>query len=157
MRISTRFSCCAAALAAMLSMAPALAADMSEFDLNKLNSWADALAVCDVNRFLLTEPDVNADVLLVPGNDNSRIALYHPLYVPPSSFFSSVIREAYNNVRKAGLVTPESYHKARIHYAGRMISVYRSASFADKRHMRDQMELCYILSQRAGVKLNINR
>jgi hypothetical protein len=155
MRIAAKLGACA--LAAMLGTVSAEAGKLTDFDLNKLDNWSDAIAVCDVTRFLLTEPDVNADVILVSGRDNSRVALYRPLYAPPTNFFSDAMRDAFENVRKAGFVTPESYGKSRIHFAGRMINSYRGASLADKRYLLDQMELCYHLAARAGVKLDMKR
>jgi hypothetical protein len=142
----------AIALAVFLSIAPASAGRITDYDLNKLNSWAEAIAVCDVTRFLLTDPDLSADVILVGGHDNSRVALYRPLFAPPTNFFSESMRETYENVHKAGLVTAEDYSRARIHYAQRMIDAYRNASLADKKFLKEQMELCYHLAARAGVK-----
>jgi hypothetical protein len=155
MRIAARFRACAAMIAVMLGTTPAFAGHMTDFDLNKLDSWSDALAVCDITRFLLTDPDVNADAILVSGRDNTRVVLYRPLFAPPTNFFSDVMREAFENVRKAGLATPESYGKSRIHYAGLMIGAYRGATLAEKRYLADQMDLCYHLAARAGVKLEM--
>lgn len=140
-------------LSILLAASPAAAGHMTDFDLNKLNDWSEAIAVCDVTRFLLTEPDVSADAIVVAGRDNRHIALYKPLFQPPTNFFSEIMRETFERVEKAGFVTRESYVRARIRYAGLMISAYTGASFADKRYMADQMELCYRLAARAGVKL----
>jgi hypothetical protein len=155
MRITAILGACA--LAALLGTVPAEASRLTDFDLNKLDNWSDALAVCDVTRFLLTDPDINADVVLISGRDGTRVVLYRPLFAPPTNFFSDAIREAFDNVRKAGFVTLDSYGKARIHYAGQMINAYRGASLADKRYLLDQMDLCYHLAARAGVKLDMKR
>ena len=141
------------ALAAVLWASPAGAGRMTDFDLTKLDNWSDALAVCDITRFLLTDPDTNADAILVPGRDNTHIALYKPLYAPPTNFFSRVMRDAFDHVKAAGLTNEDLYGRARIHYAGRMIAAYSGASLTDKHYMADQMELCYHLAVRAGVKL----
>jgi hypothetical protein len=137
----------------MLTASPAAAGHMTDFDLNKLDNWSDAIAVCDVTRFLLTDPDTSADVILVAGRDNSHVALYKPLFAPPTNFFSQVMRETFDRVQKAGLVTRDSYSRSRLHFANQMISAYAGATLADKRTMADQMELCYHLAVRAGVKL----
>jgi hypothetical protein len=154
MRAATKLRACAVVLTAMLGSSPAAAAHMTDFDLNKLDNWSDALAVCDVTRFLLTNPNLNADAILVTGRDNTHTALYRPLFAPPTNFFSDAMREAYTNVRKAGFVTLDSYSKSRLHYATVMLDAYRSATNGEKRYMVDQMELCYHLAARAGVKLN---
>ncbi len=155
MRIAATIRACAAAIVALIEIMPAHAARLTDFDLNKLDNWSDALAVCDITRFLLTDPDVNADAILISGHDNTRVVLYRPLYAPPTNFFSEVMREAFEKVHQAGFVTKESYSKARLHYASLMINAYRSATLAEKRHMLDQMDLCYHLAARAGVKLEM--
>jgi hypothetical protein len=153
MRTTARLFASALALTAFTSLSPAAAGHMTDFDLNKLDNWADAIAVCDVTRFLLTDPDTNADAILVTGQDNTHTALYRPLFQPPNNFFSRVMRETFERVEKAGFVTRDSYARARVHYAGLMISAYSSATQTEKRYMADQMELCYHLAVRAGVKL----
>lgn len=153
MQIAAKLSCCALALGAMLVSSPAAAARMTDFDLNKLDNWSDAIAVCDITRFLLTDPDLNADAILVAGRDNTRVVLYRPLYAPPTNFFSEMMRATFEKVRKAGFVTLDSYSRSRLHYAQAMISAYRGATMADKRWLMDQMELCYHLAARAGVKI----
>lgn len=141
-------------LTSLLTVSPAAAGHMTDFDLNKLDNWSDAIAVCDVTRFLLTDPDTSADAILVSGRDNTHIALYKPLFAPPTNFFSEVMRQTFNRVQKAGFVTADSYGRSRLHFATQMIRAYAGATLAEKRYMADQMELCYHLAARAGVKLS---
>ena len=157
MRVAAKIRTCVVVLAAMCATPPAIAERMTDFDLNKLDGWTDALAVCDVTRFILTEPNVNADVIVVGGKGNSHLVLYKPLFMPPNGFFSEIMRQAFERVHKAGLTNPELYGQARRRYAGLMLSAYSSASLADKRYLLDQMELCYHLAARAGVKLDMKR
>jgi hypothetical protein len=126
---------------------------MADFDLNKLDNWTDAIAVCDVTRFLLTDPDTSADAIIVAGRGNTHVALYKPLYQPPTSFFSDVMRQAFEQLQKRGLVTFADYSRARVRYAGRMIDAYAGATMAEKHDLVDKMELCYHLAVQAGVKL----
>jgi hypothetical protein len=154
---TAKLSCPVLLFAILIAAAPASAGHMTDFDLNKLDNWSDALAVCDVTRFLLTNPDLNADAILVTGQHNTHTALYKPLYTPPNFFFSDVMHEAYDKVRKGGFVSLDSYSQSRIRYAGRMIDAYRGATLAEKRYMVDQMDLCYHLAARAGVKLELKK
>jgi len=139
----------------MALSAPASAGSMTDYDLNKLDNWSDALAVCDATRFLLTTPDLTADAILVPGKDNTYTVLYAPLYVPPTNFFSTTMHEAFDNLEKAGFVTTDSFSRARLHYASAMLNSYRTATLFDKKNLMDQMDLCYHLAVRAGVKLDV--
>jgi hypothetical protein len=142
-------------LAAAVLSCPARASLLADFELGKLDNWADAVAVCDVTRFLLIDPDLNADTLVVAGRGNSVTALAKPLYMPPTNFFSEVMRETFENLRKAGQITPDGYNRARLLYASRMIDAYRSATLSEKHVLADQMELCYHLAARTGVKLEM--
>ena len=142
-------------LAAVMASCPARAGRLSDFELNKLANWTDAVAVCDVTRFLLTDPDLRGDVLIVAGSDNTTTALYRPLFVPPNYFFSEIMRRTFENLRKAGHATTADYSRARIVYARGMIDAYRSATFKEKEALADQMVLCYHLAVRAGVKLEM--
>jgi hypothetical protein len=153
MRAAARFIASAFALSMQLGLSPAAAGHMTDFDLDKLGNWADAIAVCDVTRFLLTDPDTRADAIVIPGRGNTRVALYKPLYQPPANFFSDVMRQTFEHVQKSGLVTLDAYSQARVRYAGLMIAAYSGATLAEKHYMSDQMELCYRLATRAGVTL----
>lgn len=157
MRLAAKIRACAVVFAAMWATPPALAGHMTDFDLNKLDGWTDALAVCDVTRFLLTDPNVNADVILVGGKGNTHIVLYKPLFMPPDGFFSEVMRGAFERVRQASLTNPELYARARARYARLMLGAYAGVTLAEKAYLRDQMELCYHLAARVGVKLDIKR
>jgi hypothetical protein len=153
MRTATSFVASALALWALLRLSPAAAGHLTDFDLNKLDTWSDAIAVCDITRFLLTDPDTSADAIMVAGRDNTRVTLYKPLYQPPNNFFSDVMRETFDRVQQAGLTNFETYSRSRLHYASRMISAYSGVTLAEKRYLANQMSLCYHLATRAGVKL----
>ncbi len=144
-------------VAAAVLSCPARAGHLSDYDLGKLDNWADAIAVCDVTRFLLTDPDLRAEAVIVTGRGNSVTVLNRPFYIPPTRFFSEVMREAFENLRKAGQISSDGYSRARYLYAGRMIDAYNSATSAEKHALVDQMDLCYHLAARTGVKLETKR
>ena len=146
-----------ACVAVLALCGPARADHLSDFELNKLNNWADAIAVCDVTRFLLTDPNLQAEAIVVAGRGNTYTVLYKPLYAPPTNFYSEVMREAFENLRKAGQITLDGYSHSRIVYAGRMVDAYRSAALGEKHALADQMDLCYHLAARTGVKLEMKR
>ena len=77
--------------------------------------------------------------------------LRKPLYIPPNNFYSSVMREAYEKLKKTGQISPHAYDRARVYYASSMIAAYRNAGMADRRALTDQMDACYRLAARAGV------
>ena len=65
------------ALAAALTFgAPAAAAPrqpLSDFDVGRVQGLADQLVVCDLTAFLMTEPDVEADVIYVSDRLDTRL------------------------------------------------------------------------------------
>jgi len=159
MRRSSTASICFAALLSAFAAQPAPAGPqpITAYNLNSLDNWSDAIAMCDVTRFLLTDPDLTADVIIERDGTQGSETLYAPLYIPPSNFFSKAMQETYINLRKAGLVDAQSVGKARIRYARVMQSSYRHASVADKNYLLDQMDTCYRMAGRVGVKLNFTR
>ncbi len=155
MRHSSNAAICLVALLSAFAAEPVQAAGarpVSAYSLDSLNSWADAIAVCAVTRFLLADPDLTADVIVVKGE-----TLYAPLYIPPTNFFSRAMRETYIKLLKTGAVSERSVGQARIRYAQLMQDSYRHASTDDKKFLLDQMDTCYRVAKHAGVKLNFTK
>lgn len=129
-----------------LTTVPAVASSMTDYDVQKAETWADALAICDVTRFLLTQPNLDASAIIALTTNNSHVPLYKPLFIPPSSFFSEAMRQTYERVKAAGQVTPQAYQEARMRYARLMLNSYRQSNPTDRVFMLDQMRLCYALA-----------
>ena len=132
---------------AMISWAvPASAESMKDFDVQKAQTWADALAICDVTKFLTTDPKLESEVIISSMPSHSQVALHRPYFIPPSSFYSDVMQETFERVRKAGLVTMNAYGAARLRYAKLMLRDYAFADATDQAFLADQMRLCYALA-----------
>lgn len=129
---------------ALLTAVPASAGSIRDYDVQKAETWADALAICDVTRFLMTKPKLESDVIIASGN--SHVPLYKPYFMPPSGFFSEAMEATFERVRKAGQATPKAYSDARLRYARLMLSAYTDASLADQAFLDDQMKTCYALA-----------
>ncbi|HUO98755.1 MAG TPA: hypothetical protein VMU01_08800 [Rhizomicrobium sp.] len=133
-------------LAALTGTVPTFAAKMTDYDVTKADTWADALAICDVTRFLLSDPKLESDVIIAAAPNDPHVALYKPYFIPPSGFYSDVMKQVYERVLKAGLVTSDAYSKARLHYAQVMFDAYSHDSMADKAFLAEQMKTCYALA-----------
>ena len=128
---------------AMITWAvPASAESMKDFDVQKAQTWADALAICDVTKFLTTDPKLESEVIISSMPSHSQVALYRPYFIPPSGFYSDVMQKTFERVRDAGLVTTRSYGEARQRYARLMLGAYGFASATDHAFLADQMRLC---------------
>jgi hypothetical protein len=145
---------CAAALAAVLVAAPGSAAEPSRLaalDINKAKGWADALAACDMTRFLLSAPNLEADTIIAPGGGAGRI-LYKPLFLPPNLFYTPSLLEAFERLQTADEVKRDDVVKARYGFASAIIPKFHGASDADKAFLADQMKLCNVLTDGVMAK-----
>ena len=133
------------ALAPLAGASPSSAAVLSDYNVQKAETWADALAICDVTKFLLTEPKLDSEVIIAAVPGGAPVALRGPYFIPPSGFYSEVMKETFERVRTAGQVTPEAYNEARTRYTKLMFSAYTNAS-ANQAFLNDQMRVCYALA-----------
>lgn len=134
------------AAAMLLGMAPASAQAMRVYDVNNVQSWAEALAICDVTKFLLSSPDLSAEVIISSAPDVSAGHLRRPYYIPPNLFYSKVMRLTFETVHKAGLVNDAAYSAARLRYARTMLDAYSRMSLDDRDFLEEQMKTCYALA-----------
>lgn len=136
----------AALFAAAVMAVPSTAAGLRDFDVRNAETWNDALAICDVTNFLLTRPDLGAEVIVASNPEASNGALHRPYYIPPSSFYSAVMKDTFSAVAKAGQANANAYKEARYRYGRAMIDAYRGATPSDLAFLADQMRLCYALA-----------
>lgn len=148
MRLRTRL--CAALLALAVG-GPAAAATpaerLSRFDVGAAQSWADALALCDLTAFLRTRPALDADVVLVEDmGGRMGQALYGPRFTPASLFFDTRVRRTFERLAAAGEVDRRSVGEARRRHDMPMFREFRAASGEDIAFLEAQAELCAALS-----------
>lgn len=143
------------ALAAMVGV-PASASSLADYDVQKADTWADALAICDVTKFLLTDPNLNSEVILAPVPGGAPVALYRPLFLPPSNFYSDSMRDTFERAQKSGQVTIDAYGAARNRYARLMLTAYKGTK-ADHDYLADRMKLCYALAADASGRARASK
>lgn len=141
-----------AALAFLMAGTFASAASLKDYNVQKAQSWADALAICDVSKFLQSAPNLTSEVIIAAVPEGAPVALRAPLFIPPSNFYSQVMRDTFERARLSGQVTAEAYAAARYRYSKLMLAAYRGAVY-DQPFLDDQMRTCYALAGSArGVK-----
>jgi hypothetical protein len=133
-------------VAAILGSAPADAGSMSRFDITKVQSWEESLAICDITRFLVTEPTLNTEYIISAAPEVSSETLRGPYFIPSGGFYSKVMRQTFDVLEGAGRANMARYGEARLRYAKAMLGSYPNASTADKSFLADQMKLCYALA-----------
>jgi hypothetical protein len=136
----------AASLAALLVAVPGQAAPTSlllgSLDVNKAQGWHDALAACDMTRFFLSNPDLEAGTIIAPGGG----ILYKPLFIPEKTLYTPSLNDALNTLEKAGQVKRADVVNARYRFASTLIPQFHKASEVDKDFLKDQMKLCNVLT-----------
>jgi len=140
------------AFACIIAASPASAMSLKDYDVQKAQSWADALAICDVSIFLNSGPKLDAEVIIAAVPEGTPVALRAPLFIPPSNFYSNVMRDTFERARKSGQVTAEAYAAARYRYTKLMLAAFQGST-NDLAFLADQMRTCYALAGSArGVK-----
>ena len=139
-----------AALLVLAVAAPAAAATpqrLSRFDVNNAESWADALALCDLTAFLRTRPALDADVVVAvdPATRMDRV-LYGPRFQPPSMFFDGQVRGMFERLARAGEVDSGAVGAARRRHDQSMFREFRMTSGQEMAFLEDQTELCAALA-----------
>jgi hypothetical protein len=140
-----------ALLLALAVTAPAAATTtgsrLSQFDVNNSQTWADALALCDLTSFLRTRPSLDADVVLTvdPLSRMDRV-LYGPRFQPISLFFDTRFRRMFERLEKSGEVDRSSVAQARRRLDLPMFDEFRVASVKDMVFLEEQAELCTALT-----------
>lgn len=135
----------AASFAALVVAAPSQAAESSmltSLDINKAQGWADALAACDMTRFFLSSPDLEAGTIIAPGGG----ILYRPLFIPEKTLFTPSLNEALDTLVQARQVKREDVVEARYAFASTLIPKFHRAGEVDKAFLKDQMKLCNVLT-----------
>ena len=142
-------SLCAALLAFAVAVPAAAStpARLTAFDVNNSQTWAEALALCDLTTFLRTRPSLEADVVVTadPRTRADRI-LYGPRFMPTSVFFDSRVRLMFERLERAGEVDRRAVGEARRRYDVGMFQAFRLGSVKDMAFLEDQSLLCAALS-----------
>jgi hypothetical protein len=127
---------------------------LAPLDVDKAQGWGEALAACDLTRFLLSDPDVSASTIIAPGEGSPRF-LYPPLYMPPNLFYAPSLLEAFETLRARGEVDRKSVADARYRLAVAIVPRFHKGDTVEKTFLADQMKLCNVLTDgvaKAAVK-----
>lgn len=130
-----------------LASAPARAeapANLAPLDLDRAQTWAEALAACDVTRFLLSDPDVTSNTTIVAADGALRI-LYPPLYTPPNLFYAPSLLRTFSTLEASGEVDRKSVAAARFRLASAVVPRFRKGNTVERMFLADQMKLCSVL------------
>lgn len=148
MTLARRTAVVVAALAALVAVPARAEAPPSlvPLVLDKARNWAEALAACDITRFLLTDPDVTSNTTIIAPGEGSLRILYPPLYVPPNLFYAPSMLQAFETLQARGEVDRKSVAVARFRLASDVLPNFRRGDTVEKTFLTDQMKLCNVLT-----------
>ncbi len=149
----------ALALAALLAGSAAQGAPpagltaLGAFDVDRAQGWPDKLALCDLTYFLNSRPDLEADYILAPDRDTRWVRrLRGPRFLPPNLFYDSEVRQAYERLRRAGLVTRAQASEARARHDRPFIERFRRwRGGAEDAFIQRQSEGCVAVLDQARL------
>lgn len=135
-----------AGLTATLLLGAAPRPDWERFSVAHAQGWPDALALCDLTRFLLTQPALNADVILALDDNTGEFRpLYGPRFLPPNLLFDGELRRAFFRLERAKETDRRSVGEARFRLDRPMLRAFRRAGSAERRFLEDQAKTCSAL------------
>ena len=138
------------ALLALLIGAPASAATpqrLAGFDVARAETWADALALCDLTAFLRTRPALEADVILSPDPVTEWARpLYGPRFRPPGLFFDRSVRLSFERLERAREVDRRAVGEARARHDRALFRIFSRPNQEEVRFLEEQSRLCAALS-----------
>ena len=140
----TRWMAPIACTAALLTGAAAPTPET--FDVANAGGWAEALAMCDLTRFLATRPDLDADVILATDQSTGWMRpLYGPRFLPPTLFFDREVKQAFHRLERAGEVDKRGFAEARTRFDRPMMRRFRQQRMSDQHFLEDQSRVCHAL------------
>lgn len=136
-----------AALVALIVAAPSTAAPrtpLSQFDVGAARDIPEVLALCDLTAFLVTGPNLDADVIFAPDDHSRRWmrAMRHPYFRPVDTLFDIRTRDAFLRLESASLVRRADVAAARNRFDVPMLESYRYAGPADRLFLDRQLKVC---------------
>ena len=124
----------------------AAAEPTDRFKLERTQGWAQALAVCDLTRFLLEQRELNADVILARDDSSGQFrALYGPRFLPPNLLYDADLRRAFFRLERAGAVTRRDVGEARFAVDRPMLRAFRRMRSQDRVFLEEQSRTCSAL------------
>ena len=134
-----------AAAAAMLACSAA-SEPLDRFSVAQANGWAEALAICDLTRFLLEQRNLDADVILARDDRSGQFrAIYGPRFLPPNLLYDADLRHAFFRLERAGEVSRRSVGDARFQLDRPMLRAFRRMRSRDRLFLEEQSRTCSAL------------
>lgn len=117
--------------------------DLARFDARLGDDPARKLALCDATRFLVTDPDLDADRVYVNRQSERRFdVLLPPDFVAGPEWYDEDLERAYRRLRNQGVVSAEQMRAARGVLGREMVRSFDQATGPERRFLRDQSRYC---------------
>jgi hypothetical protein len=141
MRKSTLRSAFAGALASVAAASAAVAAPLN-LDMAQARSPAEKLVICDISKFLESDPNLRADVIYVRHESKGRFEpLLGPRFISAGNWYDEDYERAYRRLRYQGRASLAEVLDAQRLY-GRQIQDTRRVGLSDRTFLRAQNRAC---------------
>lgn len=133
-------------LAALLLTGAAPRPDWARFEVAGAPGWPEALALCDLTRFLLEHRELDADVILARDDNTGHFQpLYGPRFMPPNLLYDGELRRTFFRLQSAGETDRRSVGEARFQLDRPMLRAFRRGAVPERRFLEAQAETCSAL------------
>ena len=129
--------------------APAQAAhpEWERFEVTRAQGWPEALALCDLTRFLLSRPALDADVILTRDDNTGDFRpLYGPRFLPPNLLYDGELRRTFFRLQSEGETDRRSVGEARFRLDRAMFKAFRRGNVEQRLFLENQAETCSALT-----------
>lgn len=116
--------------------------DLARFDARATPDIAAQLAICDATRFLVTRPDLDADLVYVRRDDGQIDLLLPPYYVGGAHWYDEDLERAYRRLRQRGEVSYDQVRAARYAIGRDMVRAFERANGPEQGFLRAQSRFC---------------
>lgn len=135
----------AAGAAAAQAPAPGYGAapvEFGRFDAQATGDVAAKLAICDATRFLRTDPDLEADKVLVRRDNGQLDLLLPPYFVDSFEWYDEDLERAYRRLRGQGAVSSDQVRAAKSAIGRDMVKTFDRVNGGERAFLRAQSRYC---------------
>jgi hypothetical protein len=117
--------------------------DYARFDARLGDDPARKLALCDATRFLVTDPDLDADRIYVQRDSQRRFdLLLPPDFVTGPHWYDEDLERAYRRLRRDGAVSYDQVRAARSVLGRDMVRAFETPTGEQRSFLRQQSRFC---------------
>ncbi len=129
----------------------ARAQDYARFTASSARTPTEKLVLCDTTAFLATQPDIEADRILVRLQGRSWVHLQAPYFVQGGLLYGAGDEQLFDRMRARGETSREQLASVQAVLGRGLIDAYRPMHSLPGSFVRDQLGFCHRFARSYGV------